>query len=273
MNPTGPHVFPDPVSEVHRRIERNLLVFQGIETSIRFMLPYLGRDGRPLLGEEFRKFNDQRRNWTLGPLMKAFTEAIRVSQEFWTLAPDQLVNERNDLVHNFYRNPAVDLMSLDGIGQALAYLDRQFAAVQELHEFVRLLSAGALLAVLDSKTALTAEEQEWRARLMASLPGNMEFVDQEDPSKTTWRTTRIVQLLKLAEAETEPVDGMTLLSRAGAFLKQRDPDANPRAYGLKRLSEVLRVSGLFDVHERGADSGSGTIILYSSKKPGAVHPE
>jgi hypothetical protein len=96
----------------------------------------------------------------------------------------------------------------------------------------------------------------------------MEFVDQEAPSSTARRSTRVAKLPQLVEAETEPVDGTTLLSRAGALLKRRVADANPSFYGPARPVDVLRVSGLFDIEERSGGAPESKVVR--KRQPEAV---
>ena len=99
---------------------------------------------------------------------------------------------------------------------------------------------------------------------MKAVGPDTEIINGGDPSKTVWETTRIVQLLKLAEHETEPLDGMTLLSRAGQFIRKSAPEFSPRRYGLKRLTDVLLASGLFEVDLRANDDAGGVTVLYRS---------
>jgi hypothetical protein len=69
----------------------------------------------------------------------------------------------------------------------------------------------------------------------------------------------------LAEKETQAVDGMTLLSRAGAFIREYAPHLTPKRYGLRSLKQVLEACDLFDVKKRPNGSGHSEIVLYRSK--------
>jgi len=142
-------------------------------------------------------------------------------------------------------------------------LNQQFKEAEEWWKILRVQSLVLLLTLIETKPALVAEYGQHREKLLAQLPPYLEIVVPSAPNRTAWATTRIVKLLRLAEQHTEQVDGMTLLSRAGNFIKNRAPDLNVRAYGLKTLKEILTVSGLFHV----AVSSDGTVTYRANEEP------
>jgi hypothetical protein len=253
--------------DIHRRIGRNLLLFQGLEVSLKLALPYLVVDGRERSVEEIRRMSEGVRRWTLGPLMEQFRRSITVSEDFWVLTPEEVVAARNDLVHHFFYVDDIDHTSQDASDQAVRYLDRQFEMVQEIHTIVSMMGIEILKEILRQKANRTPEETAFLSMAeRATYPG-VEVIDNTQVPATGWQGTRIVRLLQRAEAETQPVDGYTLLSRAGALLRREDPFAHPRMYGYKRLSEVLEACGLFEVVRRPMQAGgeAGTIeVLYRS---------
>jgi hypothetical protein len=118
-----------------------------------------------------------------------------------------------------------------------------------------------LLAVLmENDPALAAEYGSQYEKLIAQLPPDLEYINQVDPSRTLWPTTRIVKLLQQAEVHTPRVRGMTRLSDAGRFIKEQSPELTVREYRLKTLREVLRASRMFAI----AVADDGATVLYRS---------
>jgi uncharacterized protein YqfB (UPF0267 family) len=104
-------------------------------------------------------------------------------------------------------------------------------------------------------------------RLKTDIISDVEYINLFDPSETTWENTRIVKLLRLAELNTDKIDDMTLLARAGQFIKNQDPECTPEKYGIKTLKGVLKASGLFEVAESQDGKQNGISVLYKSKVP------
>jgi hypothetical protein len=90
---------------------------------------------------------------------------------------------------------------------------------------------------------------------------NLEIINEDNPAETLWETTRIVKLLQLAEFNTEKIKDFTSLSKAGKFIKSKDPNCTPHKYGVKILKDILKISGLFEVIETSENS----MVLYKSK--------
>jgi hypothetical protein len=246
------------IDELHRRIGRNLLRFQGIELSLRMMLPYLHPDGGAKGAEAARAYQDKYIDGkSLGLLIEQFKSATTGTMELWESGLAALVDARNDLVHHFYHR--FDFVQPNSVDQALVYLDGQYKQAEEWWHILHVQSLVFLLVLIETKPALAAEYGQHREKLLAQLPPYVEFVVPSDPGRTAWATTRIVKLLRLAEQQTQQVNGMTLLSRAGNFIKRQSPDVTVQAYGLRTLKEVLTVSGLFhvEVSEGGTVSYRG----------------
>jgi hypothetical protein len=259
----------DKAHEIHRRVGRNLLLFQALEVNLKLSLPYMLEPGKDRTDAEIRDRNLEMKQWTLGQLLGEWVRCSETSAEFWVLEPSEVVKQRNDLVHQFFCVPEIDHLSPNAFDHAVAYLDRQFEMVQEIHAVVSALGLMMMRQILAAKPHRTAEEESWLAALkLATVPG-VEMVDHTQSPPTGWATTRIVQLLKRAEQETEAVDGYTLLSRAGALLRREDPLAHPKMYGYKRLSEVLEVCQLFEVIRRPSSTdgeSGGAQVLYRTHR-------
>lgn len=250
------------IDEVHRRIGRNLLRFQGIEIGLKLILPYIHPEGGAKGAEALRAYRKEHvESKTLGPLFEQFRESIDAPPGFFERSLEDVCDARNKLVHHFYQLPDVNLLKLEGIAQAVEYLDRQFKDAEELSEIIRIQSLVLLLILMERSPALATEYGAHYEKLIGRLPPNFEFIDQGDPTRTTWQTTRIVRLLRQAELSTAKVGDMTLLSRAGRFIKDQSPDLSVKEYGFGSLHQLLRASGLFEV----ATAEDGKTVLYRSR--------
>jgi hypothetical protein len=249
-------------NQLHRRLGRNLLRFQEIELSLKLMLPYIHPDGGAKGAKAMREY--QARNVdgkSLGLLVEQFKSAISGTPELWESGLAALLEARNELVHHFYHR--FDFVQPDSVQKAIEYLDAQYREADEWWQVLRVQSLVLLLVLIETRPALAAEYGRHREKLLAQLPPYVEFVVSSDPGRTAWATTRIAKLLRMAEQQNQPVKGMTLLSRAGNFIKSKSPDVTVKAYGLKTLKEVLIVSGLFHV----AVSEDGTVSYRGNDVP------
>jgi hypothetical protein len=256
------------INEVNRKIGRNLLRFQQIEASLKLILPYIHPDGSSKGLEAFGKYREKVTSKTLGSLIGEFDESFEIPAGFFDQKLEKLVEARNQLVHHFFQLTRVDPSGPSGIGEILIYLDTQFKEAEELYEFMRHQSLAVLLAILDSSSVNNAEFKKLHERILQALPPTFEYIDQNDPTKTVWPNTRVVKMLQLAELHTEKVDDMTLLARAGDFIKSQTPDVTPKEYGLKTLTEILVASGQFDVQLRQSNDQNSNVVLYKSKVSG-----
>lgn len=246
------------VNELHRRIGRNLLRFQEIELSLKLMLPYIHPNGGAKGADAMREYQAKSIDGkSLGLLVGQFKSAMSRTPELWESGLAALLEARNELVHHFYHR--FDFAQAGSVNAALECLDNQYKQAEEWWQILRVQSLVLLLMLIETKPALAAEYGQHREKLLAQLPRWVEFVVPSAPDRTAWATTRIVKLLRLAEQHTEQVNGMTLLSRAGNFIKSSSPDLSVQAYGCKTLKEILIASGLFHVaiSEGGAVSYRG----------------
>jgi hypothetical protein len=252
----------ETVDEIHRRIGRNLLRYQGIEESLRLILPYIHPDASAKGADAMRSYQQQNvASKSLSPLIQQFRAAVAGIPEPSNDTLQQLQKARNELVHEIHRNPRFDLLSPSGASDLLAYLDEQYSQAEEWAEIFRVQSLVLLLILIESQPSLAAEFGAYREKLIAQLPKSVEVVDRANPAQSAWASTRIVTLLRMAEMHAGSIDGMTLLSHAGQFIAERDPTMNHKGiYGLRSLKEILLISGLFDVKV------DGDTIWYRSKR-------
>lgn len=265
----------DRIDEMHRRIGRNLLRFQQIEHDLKFLMPYIhprahvdGLDG-------FSKLKSEITNKTLGDLIVRFVESCKLDPpELFDAELKKLLQSRNELVHHFTRLPEFDWMSPGTVNVAIEYLDQQFESTSFIYDFVHGNAAAALCQVLAQPAYDDTDLAQYRQAIEALLPADFEVINLTAPEKTAWSRTRIVRLLKQAEAETKSADGMTFLSSAGAYIRRNAPDLGPKEYGLARLVDVLVVSKLFDIDFKPSGNEGAYVVKYRScDSPGSPENE
>ena len=114
----------------------------------------------------------------------------------------------------------------------------------------------------ESKPDIELLYQQLKVNIISS---GVEYINLNSPSETAWENTKIVKLLRLAETNTDKIADMTLLARAGEFIKSQDPECTPKKYGIKTLKGVLKVCGLFEITESQNEEHNSAFILYKSK--------
>jgi hypothetical protein len=158
------------VDEVHRRIGRNLLRYQEIEVSLKLILPYAHPDAGAQGQEALKRFREKHvTKKSLGSLIEKYRQSIRWSEEVVNDELDQLLNDRNSLVHYFYQLQKVDLLSPNGCEQACVYLDEQFNATEEWYRAIMAQSLFVLVALIDKNPELTEQYGLYRDRLIKRL--------------------------------------------------------------------------------------------------------
>lgn len=252
------------LNSVLLRLGRNILLFQRIESALKFILPYMHPKGSADGDDAFARFRDVAKSQTLGKLVKDLQESMKADTDAVAQYLERMVEQRNRLVHHFHEMPGVSLVTVDGCRAAIQILDEQHHEMQPFQDLVHVLgvSLGASLA------AKFKDDPEWVAvytELKQQLPAHVEYVDLSDPCETNWPTTRIVRALQEAESQTEPVSGMTSLARAGIFLRSLDAELTPQAYGVSKLKRILILSGAFDIVEYCPHETAEPMTLYRSK--------
>jgi hypothetical protein len=253
------------LNSVLLRLGRNILLFQQIESGLKFMLPYTHPKGSASGDDSFARFRDKTKGQTLGKLVESLLESTRADTAHLPQYLKRMVEQRNQLVHNFHEMPGVSLLTVDGCRAAIQVLDEQHREAQPLQDLVDVLAVSLGTTLAKGKFQDDPELVAVYTALKQQLPAHVEFINLTDPSETNWPATRIVRALQEAEAQTEPVNGMTSLARAGAFLRSLDADLSPQAYGVSKLKRVLILSGAFDVFEHCPHEAAEAITLYRSK--------
>ncbi len=77
---------------------------------------------------------------------------------------------------------------------------------------------------------------------------------------------KIIQLLSDSVADLSDDSGWAFLGEVGNLLLKKQPDFDPRNYGFKRLSMLIKDTGLFEIDERQSDKGNYKHV-YIKMKP------
>lgn len=189
---------------------------------------------------------------------------------------------RNELVHGgLFELPGLTTSTTKGIENTIHYLDEQYRDAEQQYRFVAQQVLGWMTACRMENPQRSPDFEQLYRLMRTYVLSFTEWINLADPADTDWPNTRIVKLLRLAEIRTPWVDAwitpsegdtpkptkLTLLSRAGKFVKSEDKACTPKAYGLKTLKEVLVISGVFDVWEAEVSERQGAVLAYKSKIP------
>ncbi|WP_024973824.1 hypothetical protein [Ralstonia pickettii] len=255
----------DLVRSVVLRVGRNILMFQQVESTLKFLLPFMHPNGSARGDAAFASFRQKVKGQTLGKLAEAFLESVKADTDTLEQDVKRMVEQRNQLVHHFNEMPGVSLLTEAGCRTAIQVLDDQHEETVPLQTMVQGLAATALSILAKEHFAEDADLATLIATLKEYIPVNFEYIDLDDPRETDWGSTRIVQALRLAEAQTEPVNGMTSLASAGRYLRSLDADLVPQTYGVSRLKRILQLSGVFEVVDHRPHEAAEPVTLYRSK--------
>lgn len=266
----------DHVDEVHRKIGRNMMLFQEFEYLLKFILA----DGRlsgyaselkAIRSEKAARINKQ----TMGQLVGQYVEDAHPDFEYKSDAPEvikepylsfnfkikcdssnyeskkealaKIVLERNELVHHLLRSfDASSVQSCEDVGKKLD--DQSEKMRQEISEIQSLAKR-----LVKSKTIL--------ADFLASEAGEKYF------ELSFLQQSNLVCLLSEFAKTKQRIDGWTVLDAARSYIQQQFPVELTRLkeiWGHKSLKDIVIASELFDVGEEATAKG-GARVLYRLK--------
>jgi hypothetical protein len=255
---------PDLIHTLHARIGRNLLRYQSVELCLKAAAPFLVKDGESNDWASVNALRDRLNGQTLGVLVRDVEPLLNIPDGYLDASIKQVVDARNELVHHFMAPGKRDLTSSSGLQAAITYLDQQYQEAKEIAQIAASLNSAVLIARVRAMPERDSELELLLEQLVAAVPENVEIISHGSPFETLWRTTRIVQLLKLAEHETERFQGLTLLARAGDYIRKHDPDLRYEHYGLKKLSHIVAITGLFELATMTSPDGLVSHVAYRS---------
>lgn len=261
------------VTEVQRRIGRNVLLFQRIEYLLKHLNAHAAFGGtvstlQDAIERNARAIHRKTMGELAGQLVDNFLATEREESEpqddldeIWmgtrvSIVLDAelleshksemkaLVEARNDLIHHFLERlpPPTE----DNLDEFLDYLDEQRVAG---HRVMRRLEEWARL--------IDEERKRW-ADYLASPEWQQQF------ELGFLLSTPLVTMLGQIAMSTSRKDGWTLLSTAGSIIKRDAPRElmNLRErFGQSSLKGVLLAAQVFDVQEEPT-SGGGTRTIY-----------
>lgn len=262
--------------EVLRRVGRNLLLFQGIEGLLKFLLSRHKVGCRP---KDFRGHLQERIEAVSGTMLghlvqKYVTEVLRdagteVAEEespadcmtfslkisgdtnfIEAMRRDMklMTEQRNELVHGFLARWQVD--SQDKLEETLEYLDAQREKVLPMHEHLKSVAEQLVDSWQEFIDFLKSDEYQKQSELI-------------------WlQASPLVTLLRDVAAQIHRKDGWTYLAHAGNLAQKELPEevnSIKERYGFKTLKTLLLGSEIFDVFDEPLPGG-GFRTLYKNRE-------
>ncbi|MDK9707657.1 MAG: OST-HTH/LOTUS domain-containing protein [Desulforhopalus sp.] len=257
--------------EVHRKIGRNMLMFQHMEQILKYMIAHGHIHGDVnTLEKNLKCRKDSVSRKTMGQLVGDFMENAH-GEMIETEAPDEskvhmsfqfkvdcdevyydkrkkelaaIVAERNDLIHHLL--PRFSLASIESCHEIEIYLDNQHEKLTREIEHI--------------KSTLKSFD-ELRKRVVKYLTSDTWLGEVK---LTELRQTRLVVWLGQIAEKAARSDGWAYLNTAGQVLQTQQPEelANiKKKYGYKSLKEIILAAELFDFMEEPTKKG-GARVLY-----------
>lgn len=258
--------YRELVNEVLRKIGQNILIFQQIEKGLKLLLPFMHPDASANGSDSFQTYTEAVKSRTLGHLINRFIEFADYNTDYFVDKLREIVAERNKLVHHFGESKGLNILSTEeGCKAYITDLESQRQKAVFIYKEVRLFVFGLLAFLREIYAESKPKIELLYEQLKADIGSEVEYINLFDPAETAWENTKIVKLLRLAEQNTDKIGDMTLLARAGQFIKNQDPECTPEKYGIKTLKGVLKASNLFEVIESQDGKQNGISVLYRSK--------
>jgi len=79
---------------------------------------------------------------------------------------------------------------------------------------------------------------------------------------------KAANLLRAAVEDAADEFGYAYLGSVGTYIMNRQPEFDPRNYGYRKLGDLIKASGLFDIDERESPMGQGKQIFIRTKSKG-----
>lgn len=262
--------------EVHRKIGRNMLMFQHMELMLKFLIANGQFSGSiDNLKENIERQNASVSKKTMGSLVGEFLESTHKEQEepedigeLYTIHMSfnfridcdevyyekrkkklaEIVSQRNDLVHHLL--PRFNLQSIESCVEIEQYLDEQHKQLEpEVENLKRLIKS--FQKTKKELFEYVASEEYWTEMRLSEL-----------------RHSRLVMWLGQIAEKAARKDGWTYLNTAGQVLQTQQPEelANfKKLYGYKSLKEIILAPQLFDFMEEKTEKG-GVRVMYRLKE-------
>lgn len=258
--------YNELVNEVLIKIGRNVLIFQQIEKGLKLFIPYIHPDGSKKGIDSFWSSKKAIKSQTLGNLINRFIESCDYDYDYFVENLKKVVANRNKLIHCFGESEGVNILATkEGCLNCITDLELQHQEALSFYQDVKLFVLALIYQLRENYAESHPQFDLLYKQLKEQVISKVDYINLTNPSDTAWDNTKIVKLLRLAETNTEKIGDMTLLARAGEFIKSQDPECTPKKYGIKTLKGVLKISGLFEIIESQNDQHNSESILYKSK--------
>jgi hypothetical protein len=274
----------EAVDEVLKNIGRNMMLFQQLETLLKYIIANGNISGYiNQLEDKKIKLANSVQTKTLGQLVGQYVEGVygdrtKLSEEdidinqahiSFRFSIDsgaeyyeakkanlaRLLIERNELVHHLL--PQFDTSSVNSCRELNCKLEEQRKRIRHEIKEVRLIA-----------TSLQKGRKEL-ANFLGSDEGKRQF------NLSYLRQSHLVLLLADIAAQIGREDGWVSMSTAGQFLREHAPDdiaSLKERYGYKTLKSLILATKLFDVIDEITSKG-GIRVLYRLKSLWAVSYE
>ncbi|BCD61697.1 hypothetical protein NitYY0826_C0559 [Nitratiruptor sp. YY08-26] len=96
--------------------------------------------------------------------------------------------------------------------------------------------------------------------------------EQSEENQKRWSTQelrrdkKLIRLLQEATDATSDESGWVHLGALGNYIAKQSPQFDPRNYRYKKLSELVKATGLFEIDERKSFNGPKAIYVRNKKK-------
>jgi len=258
------------LDELYKRMGRNLMFYQGIELTLKMILPFIPIKEGAVTGRSGKK------DFTLGDLIRSYLDRLDVRPEFpvddaidvaeiFRTQIQKVVESRNRLAHTFYATPGVDNHTRAGLEAGLQLLNDDYREAETLYDDL------VPLFIIYLEQLLARPDQPPEISVLHRLV--MIYAAQRGLSVVVHPANYVdlVSLFKAAEASAPKIDGMTPLSWAGDFIR-KSPRFRPEQLGEKKLAAFLIGTDMFEVRAVENESGTGHTVLYRSR-PWSGQPE
>jgi hypothetical protein len=124
------------IAEVHRRVGRNVIRVQRLESALKALVPYLDIQGAANCLDGLDARAARTANQTLGQLIKSFRNSFSSESPEIRRDLESILADRNDLVHQFHKTYGSLWRGIDGRVATIAKLDAQFEMVSRFEQVV-----------------------------------------------------------------------------------------------------------------------------------------
>jgi hypothetical protein len=264
------------VDDILRKVGRNVVLFQQLEQLLKFVVANGNLAGfASELNELKKKKAEKVSKQTMGTLVGQYVENSNPASDTSSNEPevldeaylsfsfniecdgdyyeskkealDQLVSERNDLIHHLL--PRFDMKSVESCETLGKELDVQSESIR-----LEIKNLQAMAKALNDGRKEIAD-------FLQSKKGRKEF------ELSFLRQSRLVLMLWDIATQMNREDGWALISTAGHLIKEHAPEELEQMkemHGYSSLKKLIEASEVFDIHEEATPKG-GARILYRLK--------